>query len=92
MQPASSCTSERDDESRRSKAAGLDLAANYTLPSARLGVCSKSADGTYLTQFDNQLEKGGEWSFEHQPLQFWLPTGTTTGLPIVPSVGNIPWH
>ena len=29
-----------------------------------------SLNGTYLTQFDNQLEKGGEWASKHWSLRF----------------------
>ena len=64
------------------KAAGLDLAANYTLPTQDWGMFKVSLNGTYLTQFDNQLEKGGEWASNIG--RFGLASnGTTSSLPII---------
>ncbi len=64
------------------KAAGLDLAFNYTYPTEGWGVFKTSLNGTYLTQFDNQLEKGGEWASNIG--RFGLASnGTTSSLPII---------
>ncbi|WMW79624.1 TonB-dependent receptor [Undibacterium cyanobacteriorum] len=64
------------------KAAGLDLAAYYSLPTQDWGTFKLSLNGTYLTQFDNQLEKGGEWASNIG--RFGLASnGTTSSLPII---------
>lgn len=64
------------------KAAGLDLAANYSYPTEGWGTFKVSLNGTYLTQFDNQLEKGGAWVSNIG--RFGLASnGTTSSLPII---------
>jgi iron complex outermembrane receptor protein len=64
------------------KAAGLDLAANYSYPTDGWGTFKVSLNGTYLTQFDNQLEKGGAWASNIG--RFGLASnGTTSSLPII---------
>ncbi|MBC3883260.1 TonB-dependent receptor [Undibacterium sp. LX40W] len=64
------------------KAAGLDLAANYSYPTEGWGTFKVSLNGTYLTQFDNQLEKGGAWASNIG--RFGLASnGTTSSLPII---------
>jgi iron complex outermembrane receptor protein len=64
------------------KAAGLDLAANYSYPTDGWGTFKLSLNGTYLTQFDNQLEKGGAWASNIG--RFGLASnGTTSSLPII---------
>jgi len=64
------------------KAAGIDLASNYTFPTSDMGTFKVQLNGTYLTQFDNQLEKGGE--FVSNIGRFGLASnGTTSSLPII---------
>lgn len=64
------------------KAAGIDVATNYTFPKSDLGTFKVQLNGTYLTQFDNQLEKGGEWASNIG--RFGLASnGTTSSLPII---------
>ena len=64
------------------KAAGIDLAANYAFPSNSYGSFKINLNGTYLTQFDNQLEKGGDYTSNIG--RFGLASnGTTSSLPII---------
>ena len=65
------------------KAAGVDVSANYLFPtSPTWGTFKAHIDGTYLTQFDNQVEKGG--AFVSNIGQFGLASnGTTSSLPII---------
>jgi len=64
------------------KAAGIDVATNYTFPTSDLGTFKVQLNGTYLTQFDNQLEKGGE--FASNIGRFGLASnGTTSSFPII---------
>ena len=65
------------------KAAGVDVSANYLFPtSPTWGTFKAHLDGTYLTQFDNQVEKGG--AFVSNIGQFGLASnGTTSSLPII---------
>ena len=64
------------------KVAGLDLSANYRVKSERFGIFNVGLDGTYLTQFDNQIDKGGPWASNIG--QFGLASnGTTSSFPIL---------
>jgi iron complex outermembrane receptor protein len=65
------------------KAAGIDLSASYAFPrSSTWGDFKVQLDGTYLTQFDNQLEKDSE--FVSNVGRFGLASnGTTSSFPII---------
>jgi len=64
------------------KTAGIDLSASYQYKTAKAGVFNFGLDGTYLTQFDNQIDKGGPWSSNIG--QFGLASnGTTSNFPIL---------
>jgi iron complex outermembrane receptor protein len=64
------------------KAAGLDLSGNYSMPTARFGTFNLGLDGTYLTEFDNQIDKGGPWVSNIG--RFGLASnGTTSNFPIL---------
>jgi iron complex outermembrane recepter protein len=65
------------------KAAGIDLSASYSFPrSSTWGDFKVQLDGTYLTQFDNQLEKDSE--FVSNVGRFGLASnGTTSSFPII---------
>jgi iron complex outermembrane receptor protein len=64
------------------KAAGVDVAAAYSFPRSSWGDFKVALDGTYLTQFDNQLEKDS--AFASNIGQFGLASnGTTSSLPII---------
>jgi iron complex outermembrane receptor protein len=64
------------------KAAGIDISANWSLPTATMGKFNFGLDGTYLTQFDNQIDKGGPWASNIG--QFGLASnGTTSSFPIL---------
>nr|WP_315485844.1 TonB-dependent receptor [uncultured Undibacterium sp.] len=64
------------------KAAGIDVATNYAFPTSDMGTFKLQLNGTYLTQFDNQLEKGGD--FVSNIGRFGLASnGTTSSLPII---------
>jgi iron complex outermembrane receptor protein len=65
------------------KAAGIDVSASYAFPrSASYGDFKVSLDGTYLTQFDNQLFDGSP--FESNIGRFGLASnGTTSSFPII---------
>ncbi len=43
------------------RTSGFDIAAAYQLPKSEYGDFRVNLSGTYLTQFENQLESGGEW-------------------------------
>jgi iron complex outermembrane receptor protein len=43
------------------RTSGFDIAAAYQLPKSSYGDFGVNLNGTYLTQFENQLEAGGEW-------------------------------
>jgi iron complex outermembrane receptor protein len=63
-------------------AAGVDVTANWQAPRTRFGGFNVGLDGTYLTRFDNQLEKGGAWMSNIG--QFgWASNGTTSSYPII---------
>lgn len=63
-------------------AAGIDVTANWQAPRTRFGKFSVGLDGTYLTRFDNQLEKDGPW--QSNIGQFgWASNGTTSSYPII---------
>jgi iron complex outermembrane receptor protein len=64
------------------KAAGVDVTASYSWPRTAYGDFRVSLDGTYLTQFDNQLYDGSP--FVSNVGRFGLASnGTTSSLPII---------
>ncbi len=64
------------------KAAGIDVSANWSIPTATTGTFNLGLDGTYLTQFDNQIDKNGPWVSNIG--QFGLASnGTTSSFPIL---------
>ncbi|MBV7537823.1 TonB-dependent receptor [Duganella sp. sic0402] len=64
------------------KAAGIDVSGSYTLPKTSFGTFRVNLDGTYLTQFDNQLFDGSP--FASNIGQFGLASnGTTSSFPII---------
>ncbi|MFB9242918.1 TonB-dependent receptor [Massilia antarctica] len=64
------------------KTAGIDLTATYALPRMDIGEFNFQLDGTYLTQFDNQLEKDGP--YVSNVGRFGLASnGTTSNFPII---------
>ncbi len=64
------------------KAAGIDVSASYAFPRSAWGAFKVELDGTYLTQFDNQLEKDSE--FVSNVGRFGLASnGTTSSFPII---------
>jgi len=64
------------------KAAGVDVSASYAFPRMSIGDFKVSIDGTYLTQFDNQLDKGSPYVSNIG--QFGLASnGTTSSFPII---------
>ncbi|MBY0238237.1 MAG: TonB-dependent receptor [Burkholderiaceae bacterium] len=65
------------------KAAGIDVSASYAFPrSSTWGDFKVQLDGTYLTQFDNQLEKDSD--FVSNVGRFGLASnGTTSSFPII---------
>lgn len=64
------------------KASGIDVSLAYRLPQTAAGDFKLQLNGTYLTQFDNQLEKGG--NFSSNVGRFGLASnGTTSSLPII---------
>jgi iron complex outermembrane receptor protein len=63
-------------------AAGVDVTANWLAPRTSYGNFNIGLDGTYLTRFDNQLEKDGAWMSNIG--QFgWASNGTTSSYPII---------
>jgi iron complex outermembrane receptor protein len=64
------------------RTAGFDVTADYALPKTGFGDFGVRLDGTYLTQFDNQLEKGGEW-IPNVGRFGAASNGTTSSLPII---------
>jgi iron complex outermembrane receptor protein len=63
-------------------AAGVDVTASWQAPRTRFGTFQVGLDGTYLTRFDNQLEKNGAWMSNVG--QFgWASNGTTSSFPIM---------
>jgi iron complex outermembrane receptor protein len=63
-------------------AAGVDVTANWQAPRTSFGSFQVGLDGTYLTRFDNQLEKDGAWMSNIG--QFgWASNGTTSSYPII---------
>jgi iron complex outermembrane receptor protein len=64
------------------KAAGIDVSASYAFPRTAYGNFRVELDGTYLTQFDNQLEKDS--AFASNVGRFGLASnGTTSSFPIL---------
>ena len=64
------------------KAAGVDVSASYAFPKSAAGNFKVELDGTYLTQFDNQLEKDS--AFASNVGRFGLASnGTTSSFPIL---------
>ncbi|MCG2583767.1 TonB-dependent siderophore receptor [Massilia sp. TS11] len=64
------------------KAAGVDFSAAYQFPKTSFGSFKFSVDGTWLDQFDNQLEKDS--AFVSNIGRFGLASnGTTSSLPII---------
>jgi iron complex outermembrane receptor protein len=63
-------------------AAGVDVSGHWQLPRTGFGTFQLGLDGTYLTRFDNQLEKDGAWMSNVG--QFgWASNGTTSSYPII---------
>jgi iron complex outermembrane receptor protein len=64
------------------KAGGIDVSGSYTFPKTSFGTFRVNLDGTYLTQFDNQLFDGSP--FVSNIGQFGLASnGTTSSFPII---------
>ena len=64
------------------KAAGFDVSASYQFKPTVFGTVNVGLDGTYLTQFDNQIDKGGPWVSNVG--NFGLASnGTTSSFPIL---------
>ncbi len=64
------------------KAAGIDISASYAFPRSSFGDFKVSIDGTYLTQFDNQLDNGSP--YVSNVGRFGLASnGTTSSFPII---------
>ncbi len=64
------------------KAAGVDVSAAFAFPRTAAGNFKVELDGTYLTQFDNQLQPGSAWVSNVG--RFGLASnGTTSSLPII---------
>ncbi|RFP22904.1 TonB-dependent receptor [Duganella sp. BJB488] len=64
------------------KAAGIDVSGSYAFPHTSYGDFKVAIDGTYLTQFDNQLDNGSPYVSNIG--QFGLASnGTTSSLPII---------
>ena len=64
------------------KASGIDVALSYAIPKTSLGNFKFELNGTYLTQFDNQLEKDS--AYVSNIGRFGLASnGTTSSLPII---------
>ena len=64
------------------KAAGVDVSGTYTWPRTAYGDFKVQLDGTYLTQFDNQLAPGSPYVSNIG--QFGLASnGTTSSFPII---------
>jgi iron complex outermembrane receptor protein len=64
------------------KAAGIDVSASYNFPRSSFGDFRVSIDGTYLTQFDNQLDNGSPYVSNIG--RFGLASnGTTASFPII---------
>ncbi|MYM81362.1 TonB-dependent receptor [Duganella sp. FT50W] len=64
------------------KAAGIDVSASYVFPKTSYGTFRVNLDGTYLTQFDNQLFDGSP--FVSNIGQFGVASnGTTSSFPII---------
>jgi iron complex outermembrane receptor protein len=63
-------------------AAGVDVSSNWDIARTSFGNFGAAIDGTYLTRFDNQLEKNGPW--QSNIGQFgWASNGTTSSYPII---------
>jgi iron complex outermembrane receptor protein len=64
------------------KAAGVDVSGSYSFPRSSYGDFKVSLDGTYLTQFDNQLDNGSP--YVSNVGQFGIASnGTTSSFPII---------
>jgi iron complex outermembrane receptor protein len=64
------------------KAAGVDVSGSYNFPKTAYGDFKVAIDGTYLTQFDNQLYNGSPYASNIG--QFGLASnGTTSSFPII---------
>ncbi|MFZ6768457.1 TonB-dependent receptor [Undibacterium sp. Di26W] len=64
------------------KASGIDLGLAYSIPKTAVGNFKFELNGTYLTQFDNQLEKDGVYTSNVG--RFGVASnGTTSSLPII---------
>ena len=64
------------------KASGIDVSAAYAFPRTSAGTFKFNLDGTYLTRFDNQLEKDSP--FASNIGQFGLASnGTTASQPVI---------
>ncbi len=61
---------------------GIDITTNYKFPATEFGTFKIGLDGTYLTQFDNQVDKGGPWVSNIG--RFGLAgNGTTSSFPVL---------
>ena len=64
------------------RVSGIDLTANHQFEPTSVGIFKLGIDGTYLTQFDNQITPGGPWTSNIG--QFGLAgNGTVSSLPVV---------
>ncbi len=64
------------------KASGIDVSLSYAFPKTALGNFKAQLDGTYLTQFDNQLEADGPY-IPNVGRFGAASNGTTSSMPII---------
>ncbi|MFZ6724390.1 TonB-dependent receptor [Undibacterium sp. MH2W] len=64
------------------RTSGIDVSATYNFPETKFGNFKVQLDGTYLTQFDNQLEAGGDW-ISNVGRFGAASNGTTSSFPII---------
>jgi len=64
------------------RTSGIDVSGTYTFPQSEYGNFKVQLDGTYLTQFDNQLEVGGDW-IPNVGRFGAASNGTTSSFPII---------
>lgn len=64
------------------RSSGIDLSLSYALPKTPYGSFKAQIDGTYLTQFDNQLERDSEW-IPNIGRFGAASNGTTSSFPII---------
>ena len=64
------------------RTSGIDVSGTYNFPETKFGNFKVQLDGTYLTQFDNQLEAGGQW-ISNVGRFGAASNGTTSSFPII---------